>query len=64
MDKPFLLFCGSTFYPGGGWNDFVGAFASTEAAKTHLINHPDDYTHDWWHIVDASTREIIEKNAT
>ncbi len=34
--KPFLLFVCDHFYPTGGWDDFVGGFATKEDAISSL----------------------------
>jgi hypothetical protein len=49
----FLLFAGHSYYPRGGWNDFIGSFASVEDAKTHMLNSEERY--DWWHVVSNET---------
>lgn len=36
-----LLFAGESYYPGGGWHDFVGEFPTVAAAKAHI----DDQVH-------------------
>lgn len=41
-----LLFAGESYYPGGGWTDFVGRFGSVDQAKEAIdarvrrIEHP------------------------
>jgi len=55
--KRYLLFAGNNYYPGGGWNDFIGSFHSTEAAKTALLN--SDRAFQWWHIVDSEASIMV-----
>lgn len=43
----YLLFAGDSYYPCGGWRDFVGAFPSIESAVEY-VNTVDC---DWWHVV-------------
>jgi len=58
--KRFLLFAGSTYYPSGGWNDYLGDFDSTEAAKDFLLSRSTSYSSfDWWHILDTSNRTVV-----
>jgi hypothetical protein len=54
--KRFVLFAGSTYYPGGGWADFVASFDSAEEARAHSLDH----TYDWRQIVDLQTGEQEE----
>lgn len=35
--KRYFLFCGDTYYPGGGMSDYSGSFGSIEAAKEALL---------------------------
>jgi hypothetical protein len=46
----YLLFAGDTWYPGGGWDDFRGAFATIDEAKAADLSH-----YDWAHIIDLRT---------
>lgn len=43
------LFAGSTYYPVGGANDYIGMVSSREEALELL---GDDY--DWWHLTDGN----------
>lgn len=58
--KRFLLFCGSHYYPGGGWNDFVGSFdAVADAyAEARSLNQ------DWYHVVDSTIGEQVSNDHT
>lgn len=47
--KRFILFAGSEYYPGGGWNDFRGFFDSTEEINQYLAGK----SFDWWHWYDT-----------
>ena len=53
--KRYLLFCGGTYYPYGGWDDFAGSYDSLEQAEKAAYD-------DWWHIVDSDTGEIIKRD--
>ncbi len=48
----YALFAGETYYPGGGYHDFVGAFDTLEEA---IDKGKSDSYADWWHIVDKQT---------
>jgi hypothetical protein len=50
----YLLFCGDSYYPTGGWNDFKGSYKTLEEA----INSSND-DNDWWHVVSTETWEIM-----
>ena len=65
MIARFLLFGGTSFYePGGGWNDFLGAFDSADAAAMSAGHYFSERGFDpehikdtgaWWHVIDAET---------
>jgi len=60
LQRCLLLFAGETYYPRGGWEDFIGYFPSVEAAKdTALRRENDGYEFGWAHIVNSLTDEII-----
>ncbi len=44
--KPFLLFAGDTYYPRGGWGDYIGGGDTMDEALALL---PPDA--DWHHVV-------------
>jgi hypothetical protein len=52
--KRYLLFCGESYYPVGGWDDFVGDFDTVEEAKSATAK-----ASDWAHIVDTDTGERV-----
>ncbi len=43
----YLLFAGDSYYPCGGWNDYIGDFPSEDSAMEYLAAH----SYDWWHLV-------------
>lgn len=57
MSEPmrYLLFAGDSYYPEGGWHDFVGKFRTLKACKESLPAHGCD----WAHIVDLDTMKIV-----
>jgi hypothetical protein len=57
--KRYLLFAGATYYPGGGWDDFVGHFDDVEDARrkgNELCNQEWYY---WFQIVDTTTMKVV-----
>lgn len=57
----FLLFAGVHYYPGGGWNDYVGSYSTlAEAMRAAAI---PDHDREWWHIVDTATGHIVEQDS-
>lgn len=55
-EKTYLLFEGDNYSPGGGWNDFKGAFETLEAARNGVSRHID-----WWQIVDGRDYTLVEE---
>ena len=53
MDRPFLLFAGSNFYPSGGWQDFQGKLATLEDVLQAVK------AYDWYDIVELPELELI-----
>ena len=51
--KRFVVFAGSNYYPGGGWHDYRGNYATLDEA----VEAPT--SDDWRHIVDLSTGQIL-----
>lgn len=64
--KRYLAFKGDTYYPGGGWDDFFGAFDSVVEARkaikaTQLTKTQGEY--EWWHVVDTETMKEVSDEA-
>lgn len=57
--KRYLLFAGSWYYPGGGWNDFVESFDTLEEAMEHPDAIQEEYT-NWYMIVDSTDGQIVK----
>jgi hypothetical protein len=58
--KPFLVFAGCTYYPGGGADDLVGGGCdSLEQAMDVLAAHILKDRPDWAHIFNAETGEVV-----
>ncbi len=52
----YLVFGGDTYYPQGGWKDFLGtAETLTDALRLALKRGTD-----WYQIVDAETLKPVE----
>jgi hypothetical protein len=54
----YFLFAGDTYYPSGGWRDFVGRYelAGDAVRAAHQRNY------DWWHVIDVRTGGTIESH--
>ena len=51
----YLLFAGVDYYPGGGWSDFGGTFATAEEAKAEgeaLLVSKTSSRMDWFQVVE------------
>lgn len=53
--KRYLLFCFDSYYPGGGWNDFVDSFDSVYEANKRGASD----TQENFQIVDSTTGKTI-----
>lgn len=57
--RRYALFCFSTYYPQGGWEDFKGSFDSEqEAIKKGLGFEPASF-YGGWHVVDLQSGTIV-----
>ena len=57
--KKYLCFVFSTYYPSGGWSDFVGsADTITEAYKVIEASHRNK-NGEHWHVVNISTGKLV-----
>lgn len=54
----YKLFCGESYYPNGGYDDFNGNFETIEDAKNAALEICKDMSNCWAHIV--CDDEIIE----
>ena len=64
--KRYMLFRFSTYYPSGGWNDFVASFDTLDEAVAHInstINTGEFGGDDDWcnnkHIIDRDTLDRV-----
>ena len=67
MVKRFVLFTYDAYYPGGGWNDKVGDFASVEEARLFMrdvVNEPERNMRvslgEYYDVVDLWAGEIVD----
>lgn len=54
----YLIFAGWSFYPRGGWDDFLGGEDDVEAAKD-LADAAIEDGEDWAHVVHAPSQKIV-----
>jgi len=59
MKKRYWLFAGDCYYPQGGMDDFKGDFDTISEAKNFYVSGYEKNLHDWGHILDTETSEII-----
>lgn len=63
MTKKYLLFAGPFYYPGGGWEDFIGSYRSIDEAKKAFDEQCEKHSDiNWAHIVDVDTGKRILEN--
>lgn len=53
--KKFLLFGHDTYYPSGGWGDFIGDFDTIEEAQACIDGQK--YKRDAYDLIDTETKE-------
>ena len=60
----FILFAGQDYYPGGGWEDFVGMYESLEEAREAFYKSNDDSVipYEWGHVVDLKNQVVVWQN--
>ncbi len=57
----YVVFCMDTYYPSGGWNDYVGHADSVEGAIDLLEKRNRNTCFDFWQIVDTEAMAIVAK---
>jgi hypothetical protein len=66
MLNKYLVFAGLTYYPKGGWDDFVESYSTLEEIQQHFIydgefeNTVNSFCYDWLEIVDTTDLSKIE----
>lgn len=61
----FLIFAGETYYPIGGFKDFIGFYLDKKSMikklkKLKKMNINKSISYDWIQIVDSNTLKIIK----
>lgn len=57
--KRYLVFAYHSYYPEGGWNDFVGSVDELAEVDQLLYDREkDDYS--WHHVIDTQTWEKVK----
>lgn len=59
--RKVLLFGGFYYYPGGGFNDYLGSLSSVREARDHAYSGKHV---EWYQIVDVRSLEILESGRT
>lgn len=61
MEKPFALFGGNDWIPGGGMDDLRGIYATLQEAVSHGdLLLPSD-SRNWYHVADLRTMQIVAR---
>jgi hypothetical protein len=60
----YALFAGDSYYPIGGFGDFLNTYVTPEEAiQAGTLFHTNygykSYTYDWYQVVDLNSLEII-----
>lgn len=60
----YLGFAGDSYYPEGGFEDFIGFFDSIDKFNLAVEDKARKGRNkcDWWHLIDANTAEVILGN--
>ena len=56
----YLVFTFASYYPYGGWHDFVGDYATLEEARKAAIHMCKERKDGYFQIIDITTKQIIE----
>lgn len=57
--KRYLVFGGDTYYPSGGWNDYIGEFDKSDEACGFCYGFIRNTSGRWVHMVDTKHMEMI-----
>ena len=57
----YLLFGGDTYYPRGGWDDFIMSSPTMENAIA-MVSQLEKKC-EWYHVVDTKTNKIVWNNS-
>jgi autonomous glycyl radical cofactor GrcA len=58
--KRYLVFAGAHYYPGGGWNDFIGSYDSEDAAEDEARSVLAKNDYSWAQVVDSESETEVE----
>ncbi len=65
LTKQFWLFAGDSYYPWGGFSDFINSYDTVEEAieeATSSVTYGPTYTrkkYDWYHIFDSTAYLMV-----
>lgn len=62
MTPRYLLFSGEFFYARGGWWDSMKGFDDLAEAIKLANERVDERGHEWWHVIDLTTNEIVAQS--
>lgn len=66
MLNRYLVFAGLTYYPNGGWDDFIDSYSTLEEIQQYFSydgefkNTLNSLCYDWLEIVDTTNLSKIE----
>lgn len=61
MTKPFALFRGNDYIPGGGMDDFHDTYATLQEAVSHGDMFLLSDSRNWYHVADLRTMQIVAR---
>jgi len=56
----YLVFAGSTYYPSGGWNDYIGSTTTVIEAYDMILKSENK---DWRQIIDAKELSVVARGS-
>ena len=62
MDKPFALFGGNDWIPGGGMDDLHGTYATLHEALSQGEVFLLSDSRNWYHVADLRTMQIVARS--
>jgi hypothetical protein len=55
----FLVFCGDTYYPRGGGDDYKHCFLTKEEAEAYCVGYCVDGSCRWAHVLNVESKEVV-----
>ena len=55
----YLLFAGFSYYPCGGFDDFIDSYSCIDSCKRAFAILKKEHSYDWAHVVDIDKKEIV-----